>query len=90
MHFSQTGSEPRQVWCAHNQIPLRDATFLLGTVAVKPEENAATGVSCIFLCTGSAIGQDTLHSLGCGANEELVMRVAGTLVSVTSCDMVFR
>ena len=30
-----------QAWCDHNQVPMEDAAFLLGTVVLKPEEIAA-------------------------------------------------
>ena len=78
-----------QAWCDHNQVPMEDAAFLLGTVVLKPEEiAAASGISCIAWCVGAR--QDTLHSLGCRDEEEVVVRAAGTLVSVASCFMGFR
>ena len=60
---------------------MEDAAFLLGTVVLKPEEiAAASGISSIAWCVGAR--QDTLHSLGCRDEEEVVVRAAGTLVSL--------
>ncbi|CAE7214708.1 unnamed protein product [Symbiodinium sp. CCMP2592] len=44
-----------QVWCDRHQVAMQDVTFLLGTVAIKPE--------------------DTLCSLSCSLEDEVVVRV---------------
>ncbi|CAE7197665.1 unnamed protein product [Symbiodinium sp. CCMP2456] len=54
MRLSTPLAKMMQAWCDHNQVPMEDAAFLLGTVVLKPE--------------------DTLHSLGCRDEEEVVVR----------------
>ena len=43
-----------QAWCEHHQVPMEDAAFLLGKVALKPEEIseafAQSGRSYLFIC----------------------------------------
>eukprot|EP00439_Symbiodinium_sp_Y106_P006208 s424_g1.t1 len=64
----------KMAWEAHNKVPMESMAFLLGTVALQPEEIAAAAadILCIFLCTG-VIGQDTLRSLGCGDGDGVVV-----------------
>ncbi|CAE6927580.1 SUMO1 [Symbiodinium sp. CCMP2592] len=41
MRLSTPLAKMMQAWCGHNQVPMEDAAFLLGTVVLKPEETAA-------------------------------------------------
>ena len=68
-----------QVWCGRHQVALQGATFVLGTAAIKREEIAASVRLMVFFCR-EVIGQDTLCSLGCSVEDEVVVRVARALV----------
>ena len=72
--FTGSRDTSMQAWEAHNKVPMESMAFLLGTVALQPEEIAAAAadILCIFLCTG-VIGQDTLRSLGCGDGDGVVV-----------------
>ena len=73
-----------QAWCDHNQVLLEDAEFLIGERSLKPEVPSDSlnsfpdgGVACWLTL------QDTLVSLGCSGDSEVVVRAVRASVKMS-------